>query len=516
MSKTSPVRELTLRRRAAGVLLHPTSLPSPHGIGDLGPESRAFVDFLADGRMGWWQVLPMHPPALGNSPYSTLSAFAGSPLLVSLEDLVADGLLDRRDIKPPAGLPRERVAFPAVAKFKIDRLRKSFLAFLAGGGLTREDYRAFCNRHSGWLDPYAFFMALRQHFKGKEWGAWPDELRCCSPDAIRRTGPEYRDHAEFERFCQWLYDRQWAALRTYARAHGIAIIGDIPIFVAHNSADVWSNQHLFDLEHDGSPRTQSGCPPDTFSKTGQLWKHPQYRWERHEKTGFAWWIARFRHMFEQFDAVRIDHFLGFNRVWSVPGKDKTAKSGRWVRSPGRALFSAVREELGRLEIIAEDLGAVVPEALKLRDDFGFPGMRLLQWAWGDSDEYGRSSQPHNYPRECVVYPGTHDNDTTVGWFQSLKKKPAKRGELSAAQRALRYLGSDGREIHWDVIRCIFASPSNTAIVPAQDLLGLDNKKGRMNIPATEKGNWEWRLAPHKLTPQIAKRLRDLAIAYERA
>ncbi|MBK9127864.1 MAG: 4-alpha-glucanotransferase [Phycisphaerales bacterium] len=508
-----------LATRSAGVLLHPTSLPSPHGVGDLGSAARAFVDFLSAAGLRWWQMLPTHPPGPGNSPYSALSAFAISPLLISLDQLAAQGWLEKRDLKAPAGLPAGRVVYPAVAKFKRDRLRRAFLAFLAGGGLTRPDYRDYCDRNAAWLDPFAFFMALRTHLKDKPWTTWPDELRRCSPDIIRRTGHDYRDHAEFERFCQWLADQQWSELRQYAHDHGVALLGDIPIFVAPDSADVWSHQHLFDLEADGRPRTQSGVPPDMFSKTGQLWRHPQYRWDRHEKSGFAWWLSRFRRCFDQFDAVRLDHFIGYHRVWSVPGRDKTAKNGKWVPTPGRALFRMLRGELGaQLQVIAEDLGATTSETHRLRDEFGFPGMRLLHFAWGTTDDAGRENQPHNFPRSCVVYPGTHDNETTVGWFRSLRaaaaKRRAKRGDLTAAQRALRYLGTTGREIHWDLIRLAFASPACTAVIPAQDLLGLDNR-ARMNTPATERGNWEWRLLPNQLNPRIAARLRELGVTYER-
>jgi 4-alpha-glucanotransferase len=320
---------------------------------------------------------------------------------------------------------------------------------------------------------------------------------------------------DFERFVQFEFERQWSNLRRHASRRGVGLIGDIPIFVAHDSADVWAHPELFQLEADGRAKFVSGTPPDMFSRTGQLWGHPQYRWARHRASGFAWWLGRLRRMFALFDAVRLDHFFGFYRVWSVPGRARTAQHGHWIRTPGRELFQAVQRTLGRLEIFAEDLGVETPGALALRDRFGFPGMRLLQFAFGPGPRQYHA--PHNYPRQCVVYPGTHDSDTTVGWFGLLKRaarKSRRAGESSDYERVLRYLGTDGREIHWDLIRLAMLSVANVAIIPAQDLLGLDNE-ARMNIPATAPGNWEWRLRAGAPTAGIARRWRELAVAGDR-
>lgn len=508
----------TLAARAAGVLLHPTSLPGPHGTGDLGPAARELVDFLAAAGCTWWQMLPVGPVDATGSPYSAASAFAGNPLLISLELLRDEGLLQRREVAArPAGRP-DRLDFAAARAFRLPRLRRAFERFRAAGGLRSPAWAAFIRAESGWLGAYAAFCAQRAAERGRPWVRWgpPPGLR---RRQARRSGrlERWLEEVSFQLFLQYTFQRQWAALQRYAHARGVGLIGDIPIFVAHDSADVWANAELFDLLPDGRPRTVSGVPPDYFSRTGQLWGHPHYRWARHRATGFAWWLARFRRMFALFDAVRIDHFLGFNRVWAVPGRARTARHGRWVRTPGRALFAALRRRFGRLEVIAEDLGLLVPAAEALRRECGFSGMRLLQFAFGD-DRDDRYHQPHTYPRACAVYPGTHDNETTAGWFARLAREHRRRrrpGRLSAYRRVLRYTGTSGREIHWDFIRLALASPADTAIVPAQDLLGLDNA-ARMNTPATTAGNWRWRLRPGQLTPRIAQRFRDLVDAYGRA
>lgn len=504
----------TLQTRSAGILLHPTSLPGGHGIGDLGPAAYEFVNFLAAGGLRWWQMLPVNPTSPDGSPYNGTSAFAGNPLLISLDRLVADGLLSARDLRPTNESDPTRVRFAAAWRFKRARLRTAFRSFVTAGGLDTPDFARFCQRETGWLDDYALFAALRRHHAERPWTTWPPPVRKRQRTALRNAAETLPQHVAFECFIQYEFDRQWAALRKYAHQHDVGLIGDIPIFVAHDSSDVWAHPELFDLDARGQARTVSGCPPDCFSRDGQLWRHPQYRWPVHQRTRFAWWLARFTRLFAQFDAVRIDHFLGFNRVWVVPGRARTARRGTWLKTPGQALFSALRRQLGRLEVIAEDLGVVVPEAVALRERFGLPGMRLLHFAFGN-DQGDRYNQPHTYPHNCVVYPGTHDNETTAGWFTHLRKQPRQRGTLTAYQRALRYLGTDGRDIHWDIIRLALLSPANTAIIPAQDLLGLGNE-ARMNTPATTRGNWQWRLRPRQLTRAIARRLRNLTEAYGRA
>lgn len=506
----------TLARRAGGVLLHPTSLAGRHGIGDLGRQAYRFVDFLSAAGQSWWQMLPIGPPGPGHSPYSAVSAFAGHPLLISLDLLVREGLLRANDVAPPEGSPADRADFPAVSRHKLPCLRRAFRTFAARGGLRTRAFRQFCTTQADWLDDYALYAALRRRHGNRGWLTWEPECR------LRRTGGllaavgRLRDAVDFERFLQFQFDRQWRALKRYTNQHGVGLIGDIPIFVAHDSSDVWAHRDLFDLDAEGRPRTISGVPPDYFSRTGQLWRHPHYRWSRHRATGFAWWLARFRRAFQLFDAVRIDHFLGFYRVWAVPGRAKTARRGKWVRTPGAELLGTLRRRLGRLEIIAEDLGLVTPEAIALRERFGLPGMRLLHFAFGN-DEGTRHNQPHTYPHNCVVYPGTHDNETTVGWFQRLRREARRsrgRGVETELDRVLRYLGTAGREIHWDMIRLALSSPANVAIIPAQDLLGLGDA-ARMNKPATVRGNWQWRLRPGQLTLSMARRLRCLTEAYDR-
>ncbi|MBU0640984.1 MAG: 4-alpha-glucanotransferase [Planctomycetes bacterium] len=509
-------RRFRLSERACGVLLHPTSLPGPHGSGDLGPQAYRFVDFLAAAGQRWWQMLPNHPPGPGNSPYSSYSALAGSPLLISLDKLAEDGLLDADDIGPTArGLRRDRVAYEAVARFRMECLRRASERFAARGGFRRAAFRHFCETKRPWLADYACYCALKRAHRGQPWTGWQRDLRLRRTAALRQACEQLRHEIEFEQFVQFQFHRQWAALRSYAHAHGVGLIGDVPIFVAHDSSDVWTHRALFQLDADGRPTVVSGCPPDAFNRNGQLWGHPHYRWARHRQTGFDWWLARFRRAFEQFDAVRIDHFLGFYRCWAVPARARTARHGRWVRTPGKALFQALRRKLGRVEILAEDLGAVTPQALALRDRFDFPGLRVLQFAFGD-DEGCRYHQPHSYPRRAVVYSGTHDSDTTRGWFRHAKvaARKRRRGEdVGEYRRALRYLGSDGRAVHWDMIRLAYSSVADTAIVPLQDVLGLGSRH-RMNIPGTSTGNWEWRM-PEAVLTTLAVRLRDLAVAYGR-
>ncbi len=505
-----------LTDRAAGLLLHPTSLPGRHGVGDFGPEAYCFVDFLSAAGQRWWQMLPIGPAGPGNSPYSALSAFAGHPLLISLDRLVRDGLLTTKDITPPHGSPGDRTDFAAALRCKLPCLRQAFRAYVAGGGLRDRAFVRFCQTHADWLEDYALYSALRRRHRGGGWATWAPELRLRRTAALRQAAQTLRREVDFERFLQFQLDRQWRALKDYANRHGVGLIGDLPIFVAYDSSDVWAHRELFDLDAAGRPRTVSGVPPDYFSKSGQLWRHPHYRWARHRATGYAWWLARFRRMLEQFDAVRIDHFLGFNRVWAVPGRAKTARRGKWVKTPGAELFTTLRRRLGRLEIIAEDLGLVTPKAVALRERCGFPGMRLLHFAFGD-DEGSLRNQPHTFPRNCVVYPGTHDNETTVGWFERLRRETRRargRQELPEWKRVLRYLGTAGREIHWTMIRAALASPANLAIIPVPDLLGLGNE-ARMNTPATVRGNWRWRLRPGQLTLPVARRLRDLTEAYGR-
>ncbi|HMQ14884.1 MAG TPA: 4-alpha-glucanotransferase [Phycisphaerae bacterium] len=495
----------SLDRRAAGVLLHLTSLPGPLGVGDLGPAALSFADFLRSARQRWWQMLPIGPIGPGHSPYASPSAFAGNELFVSPELLWRDGLLDRNDLEHAAGGSPSRVNYDRAKRLRRKLLRQAYAAAVARPRRWRDGLAEFqrrCGRM--WLDDYALFRAVSSAHAAT-WTGWPAPLRRRKRAAIAQARRELRAELDFERFVQFHFDRQWRRFRKECQARGVGLIGDIPIFVDHESSDVWARPELFRLDRAGRPTVVSGCPPDYFSRTGQLWGHPHYAWERHAADGFRWWMARFRRALDLFDAVRIDHFIGLHRVWQVPGGARDARRGRYARTPGRRLLGRARAALGRLPIIAEDLGAVTPDVWKLRDDFELPGMRVLQFAFAGSDG-ARYHQPHNHPRRAVVYTGTHDNDTTVGWFAKL---PAP-----AARRVLAYVGGAADEIRWSMLRAAYASPAALAIVPMQDLLGLGSA-ARMNVPSTPSGNWRWRIAANQLSPDIAQRLAALCEAYER-
>ncbi len=504
----------TLRRRASGALLHVTSLPGGHGVGDLGPAARRFADFLSAAGQSWWQMLPVGPAGAGNSPYSSPSSFAGFELLVSLEDLVEDGLLEAPDVEGgPAS--SERADYEAARAFKDRRLRKAFAKFSSDGNNAHwDEFRTFYARHSAWLDDYAMYRALRELRPESGWLDWPEELRSRAfrkwdRETLRKAG----EAATYHHFTQYLFDRQWRRLRAHAAARGVGLIGDVPIFVALESSDVWAAQDNFRLGSDGRPEIVTGVPPDYFSEDGQLWGNPHYRWDALKARDYDWWLSRLRCAAERFDAVRLDHFIGFARAWEIPAGSKTAKEGRWGPGPGADFFEAVSREHESLELIAEDLGSVTEEITSLRDRFDLPGMRVLQFAFG-ADQQAESFLPHNYPRRCVAYTGTHDNDTTVGWFSDDGAAPGARSREQIERErwnALRYLKSDGKEIHWDMIRAILKSTADTAIVPVQDLLGL-GAQARMNRPGTVKGNWEWRLLPEQLTDELGARLLSLTRA----
>lgn len=506
----------TLKTRSAGILLHPTSLPGPYGCGDLGPQAYRFVDWLHAAGMRWWQMLPITPVGNDGAPYSSYSAFAGGAHLVSLDALVADGLLKRAErIDPPAGLARGSTKWPATMKYRNDRLRLAFERFAVGGRAAMKLHRAYerFRRSQPWLTDFARFCALRECFDQRPWTDWPVEFRDRKPHALADTDRELECEISYECFVQFLFERQWNALQDYAAAKGVALLGDIPIFIAHDSSDVWANRELFQLHRDGRPRVVSGCPPDSFSATGQLWGHPLYDWPRHQRTGFRWWMDRFRRTLGQFRAVRIDHFLGFHQCWAVPGGDKTALHGRYQRTPGRPFFAALGKALRAPQIVAEDLGAVTPQALNLRDEFGFPGMRILQNAFWEG---ARFDQPHNYPPNSVVYTGTHDNDTIAGWWNRVAvDRKRGRDQLTTRERTLRYLACAPREVVREMVRATLAAPSNTAIIPLQDVLGLDNR-ARMNLPATVgPQNWTWRMPVGALHEKNARELRSWVEAYER-
>lgn len=500
-----------LRRRASGVLLHVTSLPGGHGCGDLGPQARRFADFLAEAKQAWWQMLPVGPIGAANSPYSSPSAFAGCPWLISLEDLVEDGLLESADLAVEAPFPKDHADYDAMRAFKEPRLRKAFAAFTKGGsGELWDGFKAFVRQHQEWVEDYANFCALKDYFHGKPWTQWDPVVR----DRKFRQWPrellkDLGEESAYHQFVQFLFARQWARLRRHAEARGVDLIGDVPIFVAHESADVWAHREIFQLDEQGRPLVVAGVPPDYFSEDGQLWGNPHYRWDVLKRRGYDWWLARLSAAAERFEAVRLDHFIGFYNYWEIPADAKTAKAGRWVAGPGEDFFEAVRLALPQLELIAEDLGCVTARVTALRDRFDLPGMRVLQFAFG-SDDQAESFLPHNYPRRTVAYSGTHDNDTTRGWYEDPGTAPGARmpQQIEKEKHNARvYLHSDGARIHWDMIRCLLRSTADVVVFPAQDLLGLGTE-ARMNKPGTVEKNWEWRL-PRELDKRLADKLSRL-------
>lgn len=491
-----------LHTRQAGVLLHPTSLPSPFGNGDIGPAAEYFIDFLHAAGCSVWQLLPLGPTGFGESPYSALSSFAGNPRLISPERLVEYGLLTPGDLPNP--LPATgRVDFPLADRLRQPLLQLAVDRFLSQGGDRNGDFLDFCARHS-WLNEWSHYNACKDAFGGSPWYRWPEGLRQHrTPDSGLPAA--LLKEVRREEVRQYLFYRQWDQLRRYANERGISILGDLPIFAAGDSADVWGNQHLFHLGPDGLPSLQAGVPPDYFSPTGQCWGNPLYRWDEHEKEGFRFWTERLRHQLLLVDAVRIDHFRGFAACWGIPGDADTATVGEWLPSPGDAFFSKAQKVLGTLPLIAEDLGIITPDVENLRDRFNLPGMKILQFAF-DSDA-DNPYLPHNLTANSVLYTGTHDNNTTAGWWDELP--PQVRGKVE------RYLGTRITDPAWQLLRAGCATVSRLVIVPMQDLLKLD-AEARMNIPGTPSGNWGWQLHPDWLAPDLQTNLRTLLELYGRS
>jgi 4-alpha-glucanotransferase len=500
-------------KRRSGILLHPTSFPGPFGIGDLGPEAYKFVDFLVAAGQSLWQVLPLGPTGYGDSPYACYSAFAGNTLLISPEQLLKEGLLDSI---PPLATNADKIDFGEAHKLKDQILRGAYERYTKTTDTAlRTAFETFAQRHAHWLEDYALFRALKDAHRGVAWNEWEQSLVRRTPAALERARDQLREEVEAQMFYQFLFFRQWFALKSYCNERGVSIVGDLPIFVAHDSADVWTNPEQFKLDKNGKPLVVAGVPPDYFSSTGQLWGNPLYDWQRMLDDRFKWWIERVRATLTVVDVARVDHFRGFAACWEIPGGDKTAERGQWVEAPGRELFTAIRKTLGELPIIAEDLGVITPDVVALREEFGFPGMRILQFGFGSDSK--NIDLPHNYVPNVVAYTGTHDNDTTVGWFHSV----AGEGSTRTAQQIERerkfcmdYLNTSGEEIHWDFIRGVLASVANTAIVPLQDLLGLGTE-ARMNLPNSTEGNWAWRYKPGVLTDKIGARLKELTQLYGR-
>jgi 4-alpha-glucanotransferase len=491
--------------RGSGILLHPTSLPSQFGIGDLGRHAFAFVDFLETAKQTYWQILPLAPTGWGDSPYSSFSAFAGNTLLISPEKLVDDGLLEE-GWGSSSDPPGDRVDYGGAYELKSEMLRTAFGRLENAAEDIRNAFDEFSKGSTLWLDDYALYRAIKASQGQKPWYEWDNELKQRDAGALASSQNELADEIVAEKFYQFLFYRQWAELKRYANEKKVRIVGDVPIFVALDSADVWRNQNLFKLNPDGSPKVVSGVPPDYFSSTGQLWGNPIYDWDAMRGEGFSWWIERIKFALTTVDILRIDHFLGFAAAWEVPGGDPTAEHGSWVEAPGRELFGAVAEAIGELPFWVEDLGVMTPEAEALRDDLELPGMRILQFAFGGDPR--DQALPHNYVRNCIAYTGTHDNDTTAGWWDSQSEDGPVR------EYCRQYLSTDGAEINWDMIRAAWASVADISVAPLQDVFGLGND-ARMNLPASTSGNWQWRFHEGDLSDDVANRLLELTRIYGR-
>ena len=503
-------------KRSSGILLHPTSLPGRFGVGDLGGEAYKFVDWLAAAGQTYWQIMPLGPTGYGDSPYSAFSAFAGNTNLVSPEKLVESGLLSDADIEDAPAFPAERVDYGKVIEYKRGLLEKAFGNFKkklpADEGLRR-DYEGFLGFAGVWLEDWALFAALKDEHKGEPWHTWAPGIARREAAALDGARVAFAEPVQAHKFFQYVFFQQWLKLKGYANERGVRVVGDMPIFVAHNSADVWAKPELFKLKEDGSPEAVAGVPPDAFSKTGQLWGNPIYDWARMRGDGFGWWVDRVRETLKIVDVVRLDHFRGFAAYWEVPAEHETAEHGRWVEAPGRELFETLKGALGgHLPIVAEDLGTITPDVHALRDEFGFPGMRVLQFAFGGDPH--DTHLPHEYAQNTVAYTGTHDNDTVVGWFEQRGRADAPDGERRERELCLKYLGTDGSEINWDFIRAAQMSVATLAVAQLQDVLGLPSD-ARMNIPASAQGNWGWRYAAGALTDSLAARLRDMTALYGR-
>jgi len=504
--------------RASGILLHPTSLPSCCGIGDFGPAAYNFVDFLQESAQKLWQVLPLNPTGFADSPFQCFSASAGNPLLISLEKLAEQGVLAKSDLKNVPNFPQDNVDFNAVSHYKLPLLKRASQNFLSSATpADRRRFEGFCQANADWLDDVALFIACKVAHEGAAWTNWEDGIAQRRPEAMSQWTSRLAGEIDAIKYRQFEFFQQWHDLRAYCGERGIRVIGDIPIYVAHDSVDVWRNRELFCLDEQGNSTKVAGVPPDYFSATGQLWGNPIYNWPEMKKTNYRWWVERFRSALRLYDVMRIDHFRGFEAYWQVPASETTAVNGQWVKGPGAELFATLQESLGELPVIAENLGVITPEVEAIRNQFGFPGMAILQFAFG-IDAQAPTFRPHNYVRELVAYTGTHDNDTAVGWWSSTGADDSTRTpedvrkEHELAQKYLDF--TDTEPINWVLIHGVLSSIADTALIPLQDVLGC-GREARMNLPGTSSGNWRWRFKPGALTPELSARLRELTLIYDR-
>jgi len=499
-----------LATRGSGILLHITSLPSPYGIGDLGPDAYRFVDFLSETHQSYWQILPLTLtcPAYGNSPYSSFSALAGNTLLISPDRMVKDEFLSDADIRDLPDFSEEKVNYDAVIKYKtklFTHVYEKYKEKLAG----HQDFQKFCSENSYWLDEYSLFISIKNQLNGIEWGKWPPELRDRKKSALKEMANKLSANILKEKFLQYIFSKQWAGLKNYCDSKNIRIMGDIPIYVNYDSSDVWANPEIFSLTDEKEPLYVAGVPPDYFSSTGQLWGHPVYNWNVLEKSGYSWWIKRIGHSLKLFHMFRFDHFRGFIAYWQVHSSEKTAINGKWVEAPAEDFFVTVIKQFPEISIIAEDLGIITQDVKDIMNKFGFPGMKVLLFAFGE-DLPTNPYAPHNHIMDCIIYTGTHDNNTIAGWYKH-ELGPEDRN------RVCEYIGRDvtDKSIHWELIRLAMMSVADMAIIPMQDILGL-GEKARMNLPASAKGNWEWRLKREQLSQSLIKKLTDITKIYGRA
>ncbi|TVM00087.1 MAG: 4-alpha-glucanotransferase [Candidatus Brocadia sp. WS118] len=495
--------------RRCGILLHITSLPSPHGVGDFGEAAYQFVDFLAETRQSLWQILPLNPTSTvyGNSPYSSNSAYAGNPNMISLDLLIQDGILTESDLKGYTTFPAGMVDYHMVTSFKENALR---VAYKNTRPTLRKnlEFEEFCNENAHWLEDYTLFITLKESFHGAAWHEWPEGLRHRKEDVMREWRKTRKDRILMEKFFQFLFFRQWFSLKKYCNAKNIQIIGDVPIYVTDDSAEVWAKPEIFKLDDAGKPLFVAGVPPDYFSTTGQRWGNPVYNWDILKATGYSWWLKRIEYNLKLYDIVRLDHFRGFVSYWEIPASEKTAIHGKWVDAPVKDFFNILYRHFPSLPIIAEDLGTITPDVREIITTFGIPGMKVILFAFGD-DLPKNPYIPHNYIHHCIVYTGTHDNNTVKGWFK-------KEASTEDKKRIHKYLGREVTEdtIHREMIRLAMMSIANMVVIPMQDVLGM-GEASRMNLPATSENNWRWRLLPEQITPALIQELTEATVIYGR-
>ena len=493
--------------RSAGILLHPTSLPGDFGIGTIGKNAFNFIDFMIECGQKLWQVFPLGPTGYGDSPYQSFSTFAGNPLLIDLELLEEEGLLTKDDLNTIPQFDKNKIDFGPLIQIKFELLSLAFQNYKTSGKVFSKECGNFCLENKSWLDDYALFMAVKEFHGGKLWTEWEEDIAFRKKGAVEKWTEKLEYRVDFQKFLQYTFFKQWKTLKNYANKKGIKIIGDIPIFIAYDSSDLWANKKYFSVDKKGKLETVAGVPPDYFSETGQLWGNPLYKWIELEKDNFSWWVERIKKTLELVDTIRIDHFRGLDAYWEVPGDAETAQTGRWIKAPGKKLFEVIKKELGELPIIAEDLGVITESVEELRDHFEFPGMKILQFAFGEGGD--KNFLPHNYVKNCVVFTGSHDNETTRGFFENEKKHHT--GIYESAQRYLNYYGND---ITFELIRTAYASVANIVIIPMQDILNLGSD-ARMNFPGKLGGNWAWRFDWEQVRSDIPLTYKGMTEIYDR-